>query len=150
LQGLQAENRALREAMDDLPLLESRSPAMVRLLETARQAAASDATILLTGESGTGNNVIARHIRRWSLRHDRIFVVVNCTTLSEDLLESELFGHVRGAFTGAIKKKPGRLEAADGGTVFLEEIADLSGSVADQVFSASCRSRVSNASAAVA
>ncbi len=113
--------------MDDLPLLDSRSPAMARLLETAKQAAASDATILLTGESGTGKNVIARQIHRWSLRHDRVFVVVNCTTLSEELLESELFGHVRGAFTGAIKDKPGRLEAADGGTVFLDEIADLSG-----------------------
>ncbi|HXN86408.1 MAG TPA: sigma-54 dependent transcriptional regulator [Candidatus Binataceae bacterium] len=127
LQGLQAENRALRDAMDELPLLESRSPAMIRLMETARQAAASDATILLTGESGTGKNVIARQIHRWSQRHDRMFVVVNCTTLSEELLESELFGHMRGSFTGAIKDKPGRLEAADGGTVFLDEIADLSG-----------------------
>src|ERR1700683_5436250 len=127
LQGLRAKNRALRDAMDELPLLESRSPAMIRLMETARQAAASDATILLTGESGTGKNVIARQIHRWSQRHDRMFVVVNCTTLSEELLESELFGHMRGSFTGAIKDKPGRLEAADGGTVFLDEIADLSG-----------------------
>src|SRR5262249_49989879 len=68
-----------------------------------------------------------RQIHRWSLRKDRSFVVVTCTTLSEELLESELFGHMRGAFTGAIKDKPGRLEAADGGTVFLDEIADLSG-----------------------
>ena len=125
LQGLQVENRALREAMEDLPLLESKSVAMIRLLDTAKQAAASDATILLAGESGTGKNVVARQIHRWSLRHDRVFVVVNCTTLSEELLESELFGHVRGAFTGAIKDKPGRLEAADKGTVFLDEIADL-------------------------
>src|SRR5208282_5423858 len=80
LQGLQAENRELREAMDELPLLESRSPAMTRLLETARQAAASDATILLTGESGTGKNVIARQIHRWSRRQSKPFVVVNCTT----------------------------------------------------------------------
>jgi len=125
LQGLQAENRALREAMDDLPLLESKSPAMIRLLDTARQAASSDATVLLTGESGTGKNVLAKQIHRWSQRKERPFVVVNCTTLSEELLESELFGHVRGAFTGAIKDKPGRLEAADSGTVFLDEIADL-------------------------
>jgi len=125
LHGLQAENRALRDALGDSPMLDSRSPAMLRLLETARQAADSDATILLAGESGTGKNVLARQIHRWSRRHERPFVVVNCTTLSEELLESELFGHVRGSFTGAIKDKPGRLEAADGGTVFLDEIADL-------------------------
>jgi two-component system, NtrC family, response regulator AlgB len=122
---LTAENRALRSAIDEEPLLDSKSPAMQRLLETARQAAASDATILLTGESGTGKNVIARQIHRWSRRLSKPFVVVNCTTLSEELLESELFGHMRGAFTGAIKDKPGRLEAANGGSVFLDEIADL-------------------------
>src|SRR5271156_4452230 len=97
------------------------------LLEAARQAAASDATILLIGESGVGKNVLARQIHRWSARGEKPFVTVNCTTISEHLLESELFGHMRGAFTGAIKDKPGRLEAADGGTVFLDEIADLEG-----------------------
>jgi NtrC-family two-component system response regulator AlgB len=129
LQGLRAENRALRNAIDETPLLESSSAAMVRMMATARQAAASEATVLLSGESGTGKNVLARQIHRWSPREGRPFVVVNCTTLSEELLESELFGHVRGAFTGAIKDKPGRLEAADGGTVFLDEIADLSASL---------------------
>jgi len=122
---LRVENRVLRETIEDRPFLETRSPAMRRLLETAEQAAASDATILLTGESGTGKNVLAREIHRWSQRADHPFVVVNCTTLSENLLESELFGHMRGAFTGAVKDKAGRLEAADGGTVFLDEIADL-------------------------
>ena len=127
VQGLQAENRVLRDVVYDAPLLDSQSPAMVKLLETARRAAASDATILLTGESGTGKNVLARQIHAWSPRQNSLFVVVNCTTLSDQLLESELFGHMRGSFTGAVRDKPGRLEAADGGTVFLDEIADLSG-----------------------
>jgi two-component system, NtrC family, response regulator AlgB len=123
--GLQAENQALRETIGETPMLDSKSPTMKHLFELAHQAAQSDATILLTGESGTGKNVLARQIHRWSRRADGPFVVVNCTTLSEELLESELFGHVRGSFTGAIKDKPGRLEAADKGTVFLDEIADL-------------------------
>jgi two-component system, NtrC family, response regulator AlgB len=125
LKGLQAENQALRETIGEAPMLESKSPAMKHLFELAHQAAQSDATILLTGESGTGKNVLSRQIHRWSRRADGPFVVVNCTTLSEELLESELFGHVRGSFTGAIKDKPGRLQAADKGTVFLDEIADL-------------------------
>ena len=102
---------------------------MIALFEMARQAAGSDATILLAGESGTGKNVLARQIHEWSLRRGKPFVVVNCTTLSEHLLESELFGHMRGSFTGAVKDKPGRLKAADGGTVFLDEIADLAPSL---------------------
>jgi len=126
LKNLRVENRVLRAALDDLPMVESLSPLMGRLIDTVRQAAVSEATILLLGESGTGKNVLAREIHQWSPRRDRRFVVVNCTTLSEQLLESELFGHVRGAFTGAVKDKPGRLEAAEGGTVFLDEIADLS------------------------
>ncbi|HXD91204.1 MAG TPA: sigma-54 dependent transcriptional regulator, partial [Candidatus Binataceae bacterium] len=129
IRGLRAENRNLRNVLEELPLLDSQSPIMIDLLRTARQAAASDATILLIGDSGTGKNVLARQIHEWSRRRDHAFVVVNCTTLSEELLESELFGHVRGAFTGAMKDKPGRLEAADGGTVFLDEIADLSASL---------------------
>jgi NtrC-family two-component system response regulator AlgB len=125
VQKLRIENRALRDTLDERPLLESSSPAMRRLIDTARQAAASEATILLTGESGTGKNVLARQIHLWSSRAPRQFVVVNCTTLTESLLESELFGHLRCAFTGAINDKPGRLEAADGGTLFLDEIGDL-------------------------
>jgi NtrC-family two-component system response regulator AlgB len=125
MQKLRAENRALRDTLEQRPLLESGSAPMRRLLDTARQAARSEATILLAGESGTGKNVLARQIHRWSPRCDNAFVVINCTTLSEPLLESELFGHMRGAFTGAVKDKPGRLEAADRGTVFLDEIGDL-------------------------
>jgi NtrC-family two-component system response regulator AlgB len=126
VQSLRAEVHLLRGAIEEQPLLESRSPAMRHLLDVAHQAAASEATILLMGESGTGKNVLARQIHQWSRRSKGPFVVVNCTTLSENLLESELFGHMRGSFTGAFKDKPGRLEAANTGTVFLDEIADLS------------------------
>jgi two-component system, NtrC family, response regulator AlgB len=107
------------------PSLATRSPYYQVLLETAYAAASSDATVLLTGETGTGKNVLARQIHEWSARRAGTFTIVNCTTLSDPLLESELFGHVKGAFTGAYKDKPGRLEAADGGTVFLDEIAEL-------------------------
>ena len=124
--SLRVENRVLRDALLEAPQAESRSPAMQAVLRTARQAANSDSTVVLLGESGTGKNVLARQIHEWSPRRERLFVLVNCTTLSDQLLESELFGHVRGAFTGAVKDKPGRLEAAAGGTVFLDEIADLS------------------------
>jgi NtrC-family two-component system response regulator AlgB len=124
---LRSQNQALRDAIDGVPLLESGSPAFRKLIEVAHHAASSEATILLTGESGTGKNVLARQIHEWSARRECPFVMVNCTTLSEHLLESELFGHVKGAFTGAIKDKPGRLEAANRGTVFLDEIAELPG-----------------------
>jgi transcriptional regulator with PAS, ATPase and Fis domain len=90
-----------------------------------KRAAASTSTILLLGESGTGKEVFARAIRQWSPRRDKPFVVVNCVALSEELLESELFGHERGAFTGAHQMKRGKLELADGGTAFLDEIGDL-------------------------
>jgi NtrC-family two-component system response regulator AlgB len=123
---LRNENQVLRNTVDQLPFLESRSPIMRTLLETSERVATSEATIILTGESGSGKNVLAHQIHRWSSRRNKPFVVVNCTTLSEHLLESELFGHLRGSFTGAVKDKPGRLEAADGGTIFLDEIADLS------------------------
>jgi two-component system, NtrC family, response regulator AlgB len=125
VESLRAEVNLLRDAIQDQPLLDSRSPVMRHLLEVASQAAASEATILLMGESGTGKNVLAKQIHRRSRRADGPFVVVNCTTLSENLLESELFGHMKGSFTGAFKDKPGRLEAANGGTVFLDEVADL-------------------------
>jgi two-component system, NtrC family, response regulator AlgB len=125
VQALRQENRTLRRAVAEPALLESTSPAMQRALATARQAAASDATVLLTGESGTGKNVLASAIHDWSPRRERPFVTIACTTLAEHLLESELFGHVKGAFTGAWKDKRGRLEAAQGGTIFLDEVGDL-------------------------
>jgi NtrC-family two-component system response regulator AlgB len=123
--GLRRENRSLRNAVDEPAVLTSNNHRMQRVLDTARQVATSDATILLTGESGTGKNVLAAAIHRWSPRAAGPFVTIACTTLSEHLLESELFGHVKGAFTGAWRDKPGRLEAADGGTVFLDEVGEL-------------------------
>jgi len=122
---LRRENEELRRAVEQPALLESSSPAMRRILETARQAADSDATILLGGESGTGKNVLAAAIHAWSPRREGPLAVVSCAALSEHLLESELFGHVKGAFTGAWKDHVGRLESASGGTVFLDEVGEL-------------------------
>jgi NtrC-family two-component system response regulator AlgB len=123
--GLRRDNQALRNALDGPALLESQNPLMRRALDTARQAARSNATVVLLGESGTGKNVLAKAIHAWSPRSEQPFVTIPCTTLAEHLLESELFGHVKGAFTGAWKDKPGRLEAAAGGTLFLDEIGEL-------------------------
>jgi DNA-binding NtrC family response regulator len=125
VRSLRRENRELRRALETPALLESSNPAMRRVLATARQAADSAATVLLTGESGTGKNVLAAAIHEWSPRRNGPHVVVACTTLAEHLLESELFGHVRGAFTGALRDHTGRLERAAEGTVFLDEIGDL-------------------------
>ena len=110
-------------------LLESHKPETCAMLEMVERAAAGDSTILLMGESGTGKDVLARQIHRWSPRRHGPLVVINCTTLAEHLLEDELFGHMRGSFTGAIHDKPGRLEAANGGTVLFDEIAELSTSL---------------------
>ena len=120
------DNRAAPlEAIEEDLLLESRKPEIAAMLEMLERAAAGDSTILLTGESGTGKDVLARQIHRSSPRRHGPFVVINCTTLAEHLLEDELFGHVRGSFTGAFNDKPGRLEAGNGGTVLFDEIAEL-------------------------
>lgn len=103
-----------------------RSDVMRHLFEMIRLVAPSDATVLLEGESGTGKEMAARTIHDFSSRRDRPFVVIDCGALPETLLESELFGHVRGAFTGAVAAKPGLFEEANGGTIFLDEIADMS------------------------
>jgi len=124
-----AKRHVPQEATEEGLLLESRNPGMTALLEMIERAAAGDSTILLTGETGTGKDVLARQIHRWSPRRHGPFVVINCATLAEQLLENELFGHVRGAFTGAVNDKLGRLEAANGGTVLFDEIAELSTSL---------------------
>jgi NtrC-family two-component system response regulator AlgB len=106
--------------------ISSESPAMVRTLELARRAASSEAPILIRGENGTGKSVLAHVIHANSSRATRTFMTINCPTLSEELLASELFGHRAGAFTGAVRDQEGRVEAADGGTLFLDEIGEIS------------------------
>jgi NtrC-family two-component system response regulator AlgB len=103
----------------------SRHPGMQRAIALARQVAASEAVVLLRGPSGTGKTVLAGAIHGWSRRADKPLGVVSCPSLSPELLESELFGHVRGAFTGALRDNPGRITACEGGTLFLDEIGDL-------------------------
>ncbi len=117
------QNSAKREQrLRDFP---TRSPRFQQLLEQADQVAGTDATVLITGENGTGKELLARHIQSLSLRADEPFVTVNCAALSAHLLESELFGHAKGAFTGAVTTHRGYLESSDGGTLFLDEVGEL-------------------------
>lgn len=104
---------------------ENVGPAIARVVSLSRRVAPSEATILLRGESGTGKTVLARAIHSWSPRAARPFAVVSCPSFPPELLESELFGHVRGAFTGAVRDNPGRIAASEGGTLFLDEVSDL-------------------------
>ncbi|WP_206044690.1 sigma-54 interaction domain-containing protein [Gemmatimonas groenlandica] len=102
------------------------SPVMRRCFSTVRRAGSNDITVLVTGESGTGKELVARALHEESARAKKPFIAINCSALPEQLVESELFGHVRGAFTGAVKDHTGYFEAAHGGTLFLDEIGDLS------------------------
>lgn len=122
------ENRALREsaeqAQDGLPLI-GQTPAMERLRRTLRQIADTDVDVLVTGETGSGKEVVASLLHRWSRRAKGNFVALNCGTLPDTVIESELFGHEAGAFTGAQKKRIGRIEHSSGGTLFLDEIESM-------------------------
>jgi two-component system, NtrC family, response regulator HydG len=126
---LAEENRALREQIrggsPDAPLLLGRSAAIRRIRELIAAVGPTDTTVLVLGESGTGKELVAQAIHQASPRRDRPFLTVDCGSLVESLCESELYGHVRGAFTGAIATRPGRFELARGGTVFLDEIANM-------------------------
>jgi two-component system, NtrC family, response regulator AtoC len=117
------ENAARGEANE--PTLSYGDPKMEPVVEALHKVAKTTATVLLVGESGTGKEVAARAVHRWSARHDGPFVAINCAALSENLLESELFGHEKGAFTGALATKRGRIELAAGGTFFLDEVGEL-------------------------
>jgi two-component system response regulator FlrC len=124
------ERRSMRDRAEiagspDVPTLSWGAASMERVVATLRKVSRTDATVLLTGESGTGKEVTARAIHAWSPRSKGPFVAINCATLSEGLLEGELFGHEAGAFTGATTTRRGRLELAEGGTFFLDEIAEM-------------------------
>jgi DNA-binding NtrC family response regulator len=121
----EAGGRARGGHSDKVPLLGT-SPALLRSVELARKVAATDASVFLNGESGTGKEMFAQFIHHNSRRSSRAWVAVNCAALPETLLESEMFGHVKGAFTGAVRDKPGLLETASGGTFFLDELTEMS------------------------
>jgi NtrC-family two-component system response regulator AlgB len=126
--GMEQNIQSLQEDLGQLQqktLFTSQSPSMQRVFELAQQVAGSEATILLEGPSGSGKTVLARMIHQWSNRSNKIFGVVSCPALSQELLESELFGHVRGSFTGAMRDNPGKVSFCEGGTLFLDEIGDL-------------------------
>jgi two-component system nitrogen regulation response regulator NtrX len=125
-QRLEQENLTLRQTLEERYELVGESPAIHALRIQIQSAAPSHGRVLIRGESGTGKELIARAIHRQSLRAERPFVEVNCAAIPDEMIESELFGHERGAFTGATTKRRGKFELADGGTIFLDEVGDMS------------------------
>jgi two-component system nitrogen regulation response regulator NtrX len=123
---LEAENRALRARVDRQHVMVGESFAMRQLREQVEMAAPTNGRVLIYGDNGTGKELVARTIHQLSRRRQGPFIEVNCAAIPEELIESELFGHQKGAFTGAVADKPGRFEQANGGTIFLDEIADMS------------------------
>ena len=128
LVGIEVENQKLlaREEKRGFPEIIGSSPAMAKVFDTIRRVAGSDVSILIVGESGTGKELVARAIHQQSHRSEGPFIAINCGAIPETLLESELFGHEKGAFTGAHQQRKGRIELAQGGTLFLDEIAEIS------------------------
>jgi two-component system nitrogen regulation response regulator NtrX len=123
---LERENRRLKLAFEDKYRMVGKSGALEKVGEAIKRAAPTNATVLLMGESGVGKELVARAIHRNSLRRDEAFVQVNCAAIPEELIESELFGHEKGSFTGATEKQIGKFELADKGTIFLDEVGDMS------------------------
>jgi len=123
---LREEVRDLRRSLPLEDLLSGDSEPMKKLASQVRGAAPSNSRVLITGENGSGKEIVARTLHRLSLRADHPFVDVNCAAIPEELIESELFGHKKGSFTGAIEDRKGKFELADGGTLFLDEIGDMS------------------------
>jgi len=125
IQELERENLRLRKAISGETELIASCPRMMEILDLVRKIAPTDVPVFITGETGTGKELIAREIHRRSRRADGRFVPINCGAIPKELLESELFGHERGAFTGAVTRKKGKFELADGGTLFLDEVTEL-------------------------
>ena len=144
---LEVENRALRAQVDRRLVIVGESYLMTRLRDQIGLAAPSNGRVMVSGENGTGKELVARQIHGLSHRRAGPFIEVNCAAIPEELIESELFGHVKGAFTGAVADRRGKFELATGGTLFLDEIGDMSVKTQAKVLRARCRSRSSSRSA---